>query len=139
MLVKVEFGLGTQRFHIHVGKLPKQYSTCYWRPLFFTLQTNAPNESHCIWFSSVDEGGGCGRGGAASAFISTWLACVVAESVSALMLMSVLPRSEHDDDDDDVRVSSTAATVCRLIQHYCSISSFLSTSSSRQTLAVGLR
>lgn len=54
------------------------------------------------------------------------------ESVSALMLISVLPRSEHDDDDDDVRVSSTAATVCRVI-HYCSVAAFLSTSSSRQT------
>lgn len=33
------------------------------------------------------------------------------------MLISVLPHLEHD----DVRVSSTAATVCRLIQHYRSI------------------
>lgn len=47
-------------------------------------------------------------------FIYTWLVCVETwqRVVSALMLISVLPRSEHDDDDDDVRVSSTAATVC---------------------------
>lgn len=108
-------------------------------PLFFTQQTNAPNESHSIWFSGADEGGrDGGREGrregelwlphSCSIHIHLVSTCWDVAQNQFLLFRYVNFPSSHDLEHDDVRVSSTAATVCRVIQHYCSISSFLSTS-----------
>ena len=101
-------------------------------PPFFFLshkQTNAPKWEPQRLVSEGVEGGGAG-GLTLPVFPYTWWVCVwrrggESARCSSVMLMSVLPHSEHD----DVRVSSTAATVClsetTLLQHQ---SGFLSTS-----------